>query len=61
MDGIKYEEWIGKKIFLVTKAVRKYSGIIKTFDSQHLTMIDKFGDLVIISTEEISSLEVEKR
>jgi len=60
MEKIDYEQWIGKKIFLVTKANRKYSGIVKTFDEQHLSMDDKFGNYVIISSSEISSMEVEK-
>jgi small nuclear ribonucleoprotein (snRNP)-like protein len=60
MDEEKYKIWIGKKVYLITKANRRYSGIIKTFDEQHLSMIDKFNELVIISTEEISSMEEEK-
>ena len=57
---IDYGSWIGKKIFLVTKLDRKYSGVVKTFDSEHLSMYDKFGSLVIISSSEISSMEEEK-
>jgi ribosome maturation factor RimP len=60
MEDIDYEAWIGKKVFLVTKTSRKYSGIIKSFDEQHLSMHDKFGNYVIISTSEISSLEEEQ-
>lgn len=60
MDGIDYGFFVGKKVFLVTKAGRKYQGIVKTCDSQHVSMNDKYGDFVIISTSEISSLEEEK-
>ena len=48
---------IGKKVFLVTKLDRKYTGLVKTFDSQHISMIDKFDCFVIISTDEIHTIE----
>jgi small nuclear ribonucleoprotein (snRNP)-like protein len=60
MTDIDYGLWIGKKVFLVTKTNRKYSGIVKTFDEQHLSMNDKFNQNVIISSSEISTLEEDK-
>ena len=60
MAGIEYGYFVGKKVFLVTKAGRKYQGIVKTCDEQHISMNDKYGDYVIISISEISSLEEEK-
>ncbi len=60
MEKEYFEALIGKKVFLVTKTNRRYTGNVKTFDSQHLSMIDKFGDLVVISTDEISSIEGER-
>lgn len=60
MTETEYDFWIGKKIFLVTKTNRKYSGIVKSYDSQHLGMNDKFDNYVIIASSEISSMEEEK-
>lgn len=56
-DEINYALMIGKKVFLVTKLDRKYTGLVKTFDAQHISMIDKFDCFVIISTEEIHTIE----
>ena len=56
-DETNYALLIGKKVFLVTKLGRKYTGLVKTFDVQHLSMIDKFDSFVIISTDDIHSVE----
>lgn len=57
---INYSDWIGMKVFLITKTNRKYSGIVKVFDEQHVLIIDRFDEFVIVASDEISSMEVEK-
>jgi len=56
----KFKGWIGKKVFLVTKSNRRYSGIIKETTENFIFIIDKFAEKVVISISEISSLEEEK-
>ena len=56
-DETNYTLMIGKRVFLVTKLGRKYTGLVKTFDSQHISMIDKFDNFVIVSTDEIHTIE----
>lgn len=53
-------EWIGKKVFLILKSGRRYSGIVKSFDSNFVLIIDKFNENVMASISEISSMEQEK-
>lgn len=55
-----HNDWIGKKIFLVLKSGRKYSGIVKSIDKNFICIKDKFGENVMASISEISSMEVEK-
>jgi len=57
---IDYNNWIGKRIYLILKSGRKYTGYVKSFDKQNLLIIDKFEEFVIVATDEISSMEVEK-
>jgi small nuclear ribonucleoprotein (snRNP)-like protein len=56
----KFGDWIGKKVFLVLKSGRKYSGVIKETTESFIFIIDKFSEKVVISISEISSLEEEK-
>ena len=53
-------EWIGKKIFLVLKSGRRYSGIVLSYDNNFISMTDKFGEKVMASISEISSMEEER-
>ena len=54
------KDWIGKKVFLVLKSGRKYSGIVNSFDDKFICITDKFKENVMASVSEISSMEVEK-
>ena len=56
MDN-KFDGWIGKKVFLVTKSNRKYSGVIKETTDNFIFLLDKFNEKVVINISEISSLE----
>ena len=53
-------DWDGKRVFLVLKSGRRYTGIVSSFDKDFIFIIDKFGDKVMCSTSEISSIEEEK-
>lgn len=56
----EFEVWKNKKVFLVTKSQRRYSGIIKEVTEHFIFLIDKFANKVTINISEISSLEEEK-
>ena len=56
----EFEHLKGKRIFLVTKAGRKYSGTILETTDNFIFMLDKFANKVTINISEISSLEEEK-
>lgn len=60
MDKNIFEAWKGKKIFIITKAGRKYSGIIKETTENFIFLTDKFNEKVVISISEISSFEEEQ-
>lgn len=53
------KDWIGKRIYLILKTGRKYSGKVISFDNLFLSIIDKFGEKVMVSVSDISSLEEE--
>jgi len=55
----KFNEWMGKKVFLVTKSNRKYAGVIKEVTESFIFLLSKFNEKVVINIEEISSLEEE--
>lgn len=59
MEG-QNNDWIGKKVFLILKSGRKYSGIVNSFDDKFISITDKFNEKVMASVSEISSVEVEK-
>ena len=56
----KFNAWIGKRVFLITKSDRKYSGIIKEVTENFIFVLDKFQERVAINISEISSLEEEQ-
>ena len=56
----KFYEWKGKKVFLVTKSGRRYSGVINETTENFLFMLDKFNEKVVVNVSEISSLEEEQ-
>lgn len=57
MDLKQFE---GKKVFVILKSKRKYSGKIKEITEAGISMIDKFGMHVWFSSEEIEVMEEEK-
>lgn len=58
MDGLK--ELIGKKVYVVLRSERKYTGTIQTINDKIITLIDKYNEVVMFNISEISSLEVEE-
>jgi hypothetical protein len=56
----KFDEWKNKKVFLVLKSGRKYSGVIKETTESYIFLLDKFDEKVMVAISEISSLEEEK-
>ncbi len=51
----------GKKIYVVLKSGRVYSGVMQSIDDNDMiTITDKFDKLVMFAKSEISSLEVEE-
>ena len=56
----KFDGWIGKKVYVILKSGRKYSGIVNEATESFIFILDKFKEKVMISISEISSLEEEK-
>lgn len=64
MDG--WNRWIGKKVFLRLTNSRVYSGTIEEVDSSSKPIIfislkDKFGQMVLITSSEIQEMKEEKK
>mgnify|MGYP001126324280 CR=1 FL=1 len=61
MDGWKY--WEGKKVFIILKNYRHYSGIVDSVDitkiNVWINLIDKFGKKVIFNAVEIDVMQEE--
>lgn len=62
MEGIKY--YIGKKVYIILKNGRQYSGeVIEIDDNSNplifITILDKFGNKVMFERSEIEVLEEE--
>lgn len=55
----EFESWIGRRVFLVTKSQRKYTGIIKEVTDSFIFILDKFDEKVVINISEISTIEEE--
>jgi small nuclear ribonucleoprotein (snRNP)-like protein len=53
----KFEELIGKKIFIKLKSGSFYNGIVKDTTESFIFIIDKFGEKVIVNITDISSVE----
>jgi len=58
-DRIK-ELLTGKNIFVILKSSRRYSGIVDDVEMNIVYLTDKFGEPIMFSTTEISSLEIIK-
>jgi len=64
MEGWKYYE--GKKVFIILKNQRQYTGkVLEVETNPHssltwITILDKFGNRITFSTEEIELIQEEK-
>ena len=54
------KEMIGKKVFVILKTGRVYSGIVNYVMDTIISITDKFGASVCFSISELSSMEEEK-
>ena len=53
----EFKDVIGKKIFVVLKSGRNYTGVVKEQTETFLFILDKFNEKVVINKSEVSSLE----
>ena len=62
MEG--WKNWEGKKVFIILKNHRTYSGIVKRVDIEPplvwITILDKFDKLITFSAEEINVMQEEE-
>ncbi len=64
---MEWKEWIGKRIFLKLRDGSVYSGDVKDVDDSSpplifITIIDKFGnDVMVVHSEIIKFVEEERR
>lgn len=54
------KDLIGKKVYVILKSGRNYTGLIDEVDNELIYLTDKFNERVLINISEISSLEVEE-
>ena len=53
----KFEELIGKKVFIKTKSGSFYNGDVKEVTESFIFILDKFNEKVIVNISDISSVE----
>lgn len=51
------KELEGKRIKLILKTGRRYTGNVISYDNHLLKIVDKFGSIVYVGVEEIGFLE----
>ena len=61
----EWNHWIGKKVYIILKNNRKYSGVVNEIHDAgngliFISIIDKFGEWVTFSISELTSIEEEK-
>ena len=64
MEGWKRFE--GKKVYVILKNQRKYSGIVEDVSEEHnglcfITILDKFSNHITFANSEIEVIQEEKR
>lgn len=52
---------VGKRIFVILKTGRRYSGMVDSIEDKIIAITDKFNEPVMFSISEISSMEVENK
>ena len=57
MKENKFNNFVGKKVFIVLKSGMIYNGVVKETTDNFVFILDKFNNKVVISSNEISSLE----
>lgn len=57
MDDNSYNQFIGKKVFVVLKSKQIYSGIVKSISEGNVLIFDKFNRPVMFNISEISVME----
>lgn len=60
MDGLEYKAFIGKKVYVILKNHRVYTGIIKSIDKGMVFLIDRYECSILFNISEISSMQEEK-
>ena len=54
---MEWKNWIKKKVFIVLKNNRQYSGTVLSIDDGWISLIDKFGSSVMITLSEVKLIE----
>jgi len=54
------ERMIGKRIYVVLKNNRRYTGDVQSVEGKLILINDKFGQEIYISTDEISFMEIQQ-
>jgi small nuclear ribonucleoprotein (snRNP)-like protein len=53
-----YQQFIGKKVFVVLKSRQVYNGVVDSISEGNVLITDKFHRPVIFNISEISAMEV---
>ena len=57
MNEENLNEFLGKRVFIILKSDRHYTGLVNALEDKTLYLIDKFNHIVFIDINEISSIE----
>jgi len=64
MESEGWSYWEGKKVFIILKNHRQYSGIVQRVDISPplvwITILDKFNNRITFSAEEIEVMQEEE-
>lgn len=60
----RWKEWEGKKVFIILKNKRNYSGIVKSVDNNSITswitITTRSGNNIVFSIDEIEVMQEEQ-
>jgi len=62
---INWEHWIDKRVYVITRKDRIYTGVVKDVDAATapiiwITMVDKYGLIVQFTSDEIAEIKEER-
>ena len=60
IDKLNFEQFLDTSVKIILSNQMHYTGIVKSYGEDYVKINDKFGKVVLILTQQIASMEVEK-